>query len=455
MRLGSLARVGEPARANLWHSWLPLGLPATAARVCVHDPALAATLADAGAEIVGSGGDAEIGRARAIGRSSPWLAVPLDAPMTQSRIRAARLAARAARSALVQARARRAVAGLRAAGYEDAVAFTWEPSLAVAPLGRPAPGLLARFPLRAVAIGRAEGVETILDAAVRDAAVGEPRSLRAKGGLAFAFGDAAVLRVAVGPGRHKLAAQRAALELLGSLDPPASVAGRLPQQLGSGRAGLGFWTSERRLEGAPPSGSTPALLDECVAFLADLWKAGRGAAAAPRGLRPHAEQIAAACEGEAAGRVVALAEKTEAVLADLPRGFAHGDFGLPNLFVSGGSLSGVADWEAAGAGALPFLDLFQLLVELELREREGIGAGFSRILLPLVASGGGPHVRTYAELVGIDPTPERLRSLVVAYWLELIGYALATYDRGDRRQRRFVAENVDGPLRALAASAWI
>jgi len=375
--------------------------------------------------------------------------------MTQSRIRAARLAARAARSAVVRARARRAVAGLRSAGYEDVFAFTWEPSLAVAPLGRPAPGLLSRFPLRAVAIGRAAGTPTILDEAVRDASIGEPRSLRAKGGLAFAFGNDAVLRVAVGPGRHKLAGQRAALELLGSLAPPASVAERLPQQLGSGQAGLGFWTSERRLEGAPPPRSTPALLDECVEFLADLWSAGRGAVAASRSLRPHAEQIAAACGGEAAGRVVALAAETEGALADLPRGFAHGDFGLPNLFVSEGSLSGVADWEAAGAGALPFLDLFQLLVELELREREGIGAGFTRILLPLVAAGGGPRVTEYAGLVGVPLTPERLRALAIAYWLELIGYALATYDRGERRQRRFVAENVDGPLRALTASGWI
>lgn len=454
MRVASLARVEEPVRANLWHSWLPLGLPAGAARVQVRDPGLAATLADAGAEIVGSGGDAEIAAPGDLVGSTPWAAVPVEAAMTQSRIRVARLGARAARSAAVQTRARRALAGLRAAGYPDVSAFTWEPSLQAAPLGSPAPGLLARFPLRAVAIGRAAGAPTILDEAVRAAALGPPRSLRAKGGLAFALGEESVLRVAVGPGRHKLAAQRMALEQLTTLDPPASVAARLPLQLGSGRVGLGSWTAEQRLEGSPPAGPTEALLGQCVDFLAGLWAAGRGASVGPRGLRSHAEQIAGSSR-EAAARVLALAERVEAELAHLPRGFAHGDFGLPNLFVRDGSLSGVADWEAAGAGALPFLDLFHLLVELELREREGVGAGFARILLPLTAAGGGPHVARYGELVGIRPAFELLRALAVAYWLELIGYALATYDRGERRQRRFVAENVDGPLRALAASGWI
>lgn len=455
MRVASLARVEEPVRANLWHSWLPLGLSAGAWRVQVRDPALAATLTDAGAEIVGSGGDAEIAAPGAIAGSTPWVAVPVEAAMTQGRIRAARLGARAARSVVVQARARRAVAGLRSAGYPDVSAFTWEPSLAVAPLDGPAPGLLARFPLRAVAIGRAAGAPTILDEAVRAAEVGPARSLRAKGGLTLAFGDDYVLRVAVGPGRHKLAAQRTALEHLTALDPPASVAARLPRQLGNGQAGLGFWTAERRLEGSLPAGSTPALVDECVDFLAALWDAGRGASVGPRGLRSHGEQIAAASAGESAADVLALAERVEAELADLPRGFAHGDFGLPNLFVRDGALAGVTDWEAAGSGALPFLDLFHLLVELELREREGVGAGFARTLLPLVAAGGGPHVARYGELVGIRPDPELLRALAIAYWLELIGYALATYDRGERRQRRFVAENVDGPLRVLAASGWI
>ena len=455
MRVASLARVEEPVRANLWHSWLPLGLPAEASRLQVRDPALAATLTDAGAEIVASGADAEIATSGDVSGTTPWAAVPVEAAMTQSRIRVARLGARAARSAVVRSRARRAAAGLRSAGYPDVSVFTWEPSLRVAPLGSPAPGLLARFPLRAVAIGRAPGTPTILDESVRAAGIGPPRSLRAKGGLAFAFGDDSVLRVAVGPGRHKLAAQRTALEQLRALDPPAGVTARLPRQLGSGWTGLGFWTAEQRLEGSPPPGPTPALLAECVDFLAGLWAAGRGAPVGPRGLRAQAERIAAVSSGEAAARVLALAERAEAELAQLPRGFAHGDFGLPNLFVRDGTLSGVADWEAAGAGALPFLDLFHLLVELELREREGVGAGFARILLPLVAAGGGPHVARYGELVGIRPTPELLRALASAYWLELIGYALATYDRGERRQRRFVAENVEGPLRALTASGWI
>jgi hypothetical protein len=55
-----VSKVPGSPQVEVWHSWLPLIVPAGARRMRVADPALAATLAAAGAELVDDGAELEI-----------------------------------------------------------------------------------------------------------------------------------------------------------------------------------------------------------------------------------------------------------------------------------------------------------------------------------------------------------------------------------------------------------
>jgi aminoglycoside phosphotransferase (APT) family kinase protein len=129
----------------------------------------------------------------------------------------------------------------------------------------------------------------------------------------------------------------------------------------------------------------------------------------------------------------------------VPRGVAHGDFWAENLLVADGRLRGVVDWSGAGAGRLPLLDLYHLLVD---RAEGMIGDAIVSWLLPAVASGGGPLVASYCARVGLDRDPELLRALAAAYWLEHIAHHLRSY--ADRAERpAWLARNVHAPAAAL------
>ena len=74
------------------------------------------------------------------------------------------------------------------------------------------------------------------------------------------------------------------------------------------------------------------------------------------------EVVARVCGAADAAAVRETAARLDAELAGLPRGFGHGDFFAGNLLVDGGRLAGVVDWDGAGPGRLPLLDLLHLLV---------------------------------------------------------------------------------------------
>jgi hypothetical protein len=265
--------------------------------------------------------------------------------------------------------------------------------------------------------------------------------LRAKGGLVLAFGEPGLLRVAVGPARSKLETQERALAALAAREPAGEVADRVPWSQGSGRLGLGDWLLEAWLPGrAPHEGLSDDVFGECVDFLVSLFRSGHALAT------PTLEE-----RGRALG-VPELGARLDSELAQLPRGFAHGDFGLPNLLVEDDRLVGVVDWEAAGDGRLPLLDLFHLYVETRLRARQELGEGFVEHLLPWVLAGGEPWVARYLDALGLELDPRLLESLAVAWWLDVIGYAVESYDPASRWRRDWTARNVEGPVRALRAA---
>ena len=105
------------------------------------------------------------------------------------------------------------------------------------------------------------------------------------------------------------------------------------------------------------------------------------------------------------------------------------------------------DWDAGGPGRLPLLDLLHLLLtRTPYGSDERWGRAVLDRLLPLARTGGDDAVRRYCEGVGLDPEPELLEPLVLAYWLEYAAYQLRTHP--DRRtDRGWIEGNLELVLR--------
>jgi thiamine kinase-like enzyme len=152
------------------------------------------------------------------------------------------------------------------------------------------------------------------------------------------------------------------------------------------------------------------------------WDAAERALVVGRAAPEHAARL-----GELGGR---LAES----LAAVPRGFAHGDFWAENLLADGNRLTGIVDWDYAGEGRPPVLDLFHLLVNEERRSRRlvlgGVIAGW---LLPAARAGGTSEVTEYCQRIGLDVDSGLLTDLALAYWLDYVARQLELYaDRAAR-----------------------
>ena len=217
--------------------------------------------------------------------------------------------------------------------------------------------------------------------------------------------------------------------------------------LASGKSGLAEWSLERRLAGSRPTTLTDPLRAQCLDFLVALHAAGGSDTA----LLPSkdAESIAA-FRPERGAALAAVGSRLDSALADVPRGFGHGDFFLGNLLAEGDHLSGVVDWDAGGPGRLPLLDLIHLqhLAQYSLAD-EDWGPSLVRHLFPWAQSGGDEVARTYCSRIGLELRPGLFESLAVAYWLDRAAYTLRTH-RQRRTEPRWLARNVDHVLEAVA-----
>jgi aminoglycoside phosphotransferase (APT) family kinase protein len=137
--------------------------------------------------------------------------------------------------------------------------------------------------------------------------------------------------------------------------------------------------------------------------------------------------VASATPPREAQTVEALAERLEADLADVPRGFAHGDFFHGNLLVEGERLVGVVDWDAAGPGRLPLLDLLHLRHATHAVAEVDWGPRLVQGLLPWARAGGDDIVRDYGSRLGLSLNHEQLEALVLAYWLDRVSSQLRSH----------------------------
>lgn len=440
------AETGTTAASQAGYAWLAAVVPETAVRFRTDDSFLAARLREAGVEVVERHADVEI-LSPGVAPSAPFVVVPF-APVFRAGARlGVRHARRLANAVAARVRAGRTALRLRRQGY-SARSVVWD-------FGQPfgsrrgwrSRTLVEFAPEHALVVARRNKAErTMLQRACADlrAEVDGPLDFdvpQARYDVLVLLSDTAVLRVALGPGRLEIESQVEALRLLrgAALAPDAD---RLvPRLLGHGRSGLVDWSLEQRLPGATPSDLSEEVLRDCLDFLATLI--------AVRSERDPARLDAAAAVAaserpEQIGRLLTtVAREVDEGLADLPRGFLHGDFFRGNLLVERGRLSGVVDWDAAGPGGLPLVDLIHLLTMTRHRpEDEDWGPTLVQSVLPWAARADDALVAGYAARTGLTFSPERLRLLVLAYWLGFVAYQLRTHPFR-RTQQHWLERNVD------------
>lgn len=240
--------------------------------------------------------------------------------------------------------------------------------------------------------------------------IGAPATLRS--------GEPAILRVAlagcaVDPMRSAEALERLA---------PLALAG-VPLLIGRGQAGAAAWTTESLLPGRAPAAVSASLVASVASFCLAL----------PRSERPPSalgEQLA-----ELARRLPSLAEplahlqaRTDPVVRALPSVLGHGDLWRDNVLVHAGRLSGIVDWDAWHPSAVPGTDLMHFVSSARafatqrsfaelLPERPWEDELFAR-----------PAERYWREL-GIEPSPEVLEAVALAWWA---GQALSDLTRNPR-----------------------
>lgn len=441
---------------NPRHNWLAAVVPADARLFRVDDPRLAATLVDAGAEVVESRPDVEIGPIDVLTGDAPFAVASIERLVPEGGSRLERAARRWAGSLRVRTQAALRERAMAELGYPKTavVMWEWEQVLRLPGVsGRPHRLSLAeRLPLAALVLGKRDTAPTALDAALAAAkraanAELQPRWPLVRQGGVVTVAQGGVLRVAIGPARRELERMRTALDELSSA-APATVAQKVPWILAAGREGLADWLLERTLPGSPaPPRMSGALMSDCLEFLAALHLAGRDRPAAAA-LVHDAEILVERSAPEYRPILAELAEHLESELADVPRGFGHGDFWTGNLLVADGKLLGVVDWDAAGSGRLPLLDLLHLrLSSIREHRRQHLGPVLVSHLVEPLELAHDDVTQQYSRRVDIEVTRDRFQALLVAYWLSRTAHELRT---NPDRSREWMHGNVDVVIRALA-----
>jgi aminoglycoside phosphotransferase (APT) family kinase protein len=447
-------------------------LPADCRRVrVVGDAELAALLRDAGLEVERDGGTARRGAGHAEPRTT---VVALGRPPTEEEL-APVLTDVEPRHVIALAfpedrrRAAEIVGGLRQAGLESSM-------LAVATrLRRGARGrarrVLTRRPRhtgQTVVVGARRPTRSLLDVVFAEAARVvdmelERRSLTVLSTgsvlaqLVAPSGEHFALRLAGGPAAGLLDRSGDNVAALLASDAPRPLRERLPVRRAGGRVGPVRWTLEDWISGNPPRRLSAGLWSECLEFLVALHRAGQPAHAGNGpgwSLAPDFDALEQHADEPGRRTLARLEAELERRLADVPQGWAHGDFWPANLLADGDHLLAVLDWDSASAYAPAMLDLMHLLLLSDRRARRlPHGSRSLDVLLPLAKRGGDARMRRYCEATATSSSPPTLEGLALAYWVSRVGRDLRTYENRPRR-KAWMDANLHQPLAKLAQAGW-
>jgi aminoglycoside phosphotransferase (APT) family kinase protein len=465
----------EPAPlANRYHGWIWAALPAGCRLVLVvGDPELAASLRSAGLEVEVEGGPPPHSAAR---RAGPRTTVVALGRLPTSAELAAAIAGLERSDAVALALpedGRWTAMILRR--LREARLEAWTLAIGAGPHRRARTRVRAAFArrpgptVRAVVLGARPPVRSLLDeiSALAAHAIGQRLARRSVTVLSTGTvlaelvgpsGDRFALRLGGGPAADLLARSGENVAALLAAGPPSAVRERLLVPLARGSTGPVRWTLEHWVAGRHPVRMSARLWNECLGFIVALHGAPARTPDATNGAAWSLEPDFRALEQHADDRgrhtLARLEAELRRRLADVPRGWAHGDFWPANLVVEGDRLRAVLDWDSASAGAPAMLDLMHLLLLSDRRTRRlPHGSRSIDVLLPLAHGGGDARMRRYCAATATPGAASTLEGLALAYWVSRVGRDLRTYQNRPGR-RAWMDANLHRPLQALARAGW-
>jgi aminoglycoside phosphotransferase (APT) family kinase protein len=385
-------------------------------------------------------------------------------------VRAAQLLASPLLALAARARAARLAQALRASGLHTTMLASGDPRGSHA-LGAGWWRGRRRAPVRWIVIGARDGRPASTIEAVVEAA-GERMGMRlmpistlvlesGKVLVDLAAPDGRgryVVRMAARPSRIELDRSLQALEALAAAGAGPRIRERIAWPLATGETGAVRWSLEPRVAGANPRRLDERLWRDALGFLVELHRLRRDGTTFGATAVAEADRCARAIGGrlgpEAESAVRRIAERVGERLADVPLGFAHGDFWNGNLLVRGGGLSTVLDWDWGSARALPALDLMDLVTLSPRRTRHmPLGRRFLDVLWPLGRDGGNRPIRDYCAATDVRLTADTLEALAIAYWLDRLARDMRPFfERAGHAA--WLDVNARAPLAELERSGW-
>ncbi len=244
-------------------------------------------------------------------------------------------------------------------------------------------------------------------------------------------------------------AETRAYDLLGDLHRHAGVSGLVPAPVCAGRIAGEPYFAERAVAGVPlvrliRLGTRATFVPMVESFLVGL---NAPPARQEQGFvqRLDAPQFAAPVMARVLPLVqdATLRERAAALLerslagAVCRSGLLHGDYGVGNILVSEGRLSGVIDWENAQHAAPPVLDAFNYLDSAQRCCDEGLTLADT---VPMLARGEWPVPEELAMLrraLARDGIEERyLRGFALLYWMRHLAAQLEFWRSNEALTRR-------------------
>jgi Phosphotransferase enzyme family len=292
-------------------------------------------------------------------------------------------------------------------------------------------------------LASANDVASILDEVVRKSGIEPEEGTFAPGSDRAATllgrtneGQRVVLRIGPSKGPSSPAAASTALDRL-------QVVGidRVPRILDRGLVGEVAYAVESFVPGSRPRRIDDDLLRAVSSFLAELPR-GDGPPTAPGEDLTELEQLVPS----AAPGLARLREKVEPLLQALPSVMTHGDLWAGNVFVAGGSLSGVIDWDGAHPAGVPGTDLLHLVVSRQRRRNDGdMGAAWQS--RPWRSQHWADMSAPYWRAFDLRVEDVPLDGVAVAWWA---GWLRRAIERHDHRleDARWMDANMNAVLSA-------
>ena len=212
---------------------------------------------------------------------------------------------------------------------------------------------------------------------------------------------------------------------------------RVPEVAARGEVAGVAYACETVLSGRRPRRVDDDLLTQVALFLAQLPRGRHATSALEDDLAVLGELLPAASDDFANLRADLIP-----VLHGVPSVVTHGDLWAGNLFVRGGRLTGVIDWDGARLDGIPGTDLLHLVVSTR-RARAGGDIGQVWITRPWRSDRfllwSAPYWRSFE----LEPTNELLDAVGAAWWAGWLRQALQRHERRLTDERWLAANVID------------